>query len=132
GATAIPVELEEVLEDALDVIERVRPVLVARELDRLPDLLGTRIGSDLIELLLEAGGVSAPPRSPPEVPAAEPTEPPPQPPLGFALGQLRANRRRSRPSVGRSSARSTIASRWPNRKFDSASPKSSGSFSRVV
>ena len=34
--------------------------------------------------------------------------------------------------VGRSSGRGTTASTWPKRRFDSASPKSSGSFSRVV
>ena len=43
-----------------------------------------------------------------------------------------AKSRSSRASVGRSSARGTIASTWPKRKFDSARPKSSGSFSRVV
>ena len=34
--------------------------------------------------------------------------------------------------TGRSSGRGTIASTWPKRRFDSARPKSSGSFSRVV
>ena len=33
---------------------------------------------------------------------------------------------------GRSTVRGTIASRWPKRRLDSARPKSSGSFSRVV
>ena len=33
-AAAVAVQLEEVVEDPLDVVERVRPVLVARELDR--------------------------------------------------------------------------------------------------
>ena len=46
--------------------------------------------------------------------------------------QLFANIASSRPTYGRSSARGTIASTWPKRAFDSASPKSSGSFSRVV
>ena len=35
-------------------------------------------------------------------------------------------------AYGRSSGRGTIASRWPKRRFGSARPKSSGSFSRVV
>ena len=37
-----------------------------------------------------------------------------------------------RAGTGRSSGRGTIASTWPKRRFDSARPKSSGSFSRVV
>ena len=47
----------------------------------------------------------------------------------FGIGEESQTRGR-----GRAAARSagTIASRWPKRRFDSARPKSSGSFSRVV
>jgi hypothetical protein len=37
------VELEPVVEDPLDVVERVRALLVPRELDRPPDLLVRRV-----------------------------------------------------------------------------------------
>ena len=52
--------------------------------------------------------------------------------LGLAPLGTAPKRRSSRASVGRSSERGTIASTWPKRSFDSARPKSSGSFSRVV
>jgi hypothetical protein len=40
---AVAVELEPVVEDPLDVVERVRALLVPRELDRPPDLLVRRV-----------------------------------------------------------------------------------------
>jgi hypothetical protein len=52
---AVAVQLDEVVENALDVIEGVRPVLVARELDRLPDVVLGRFGSDPVDLTLQAG-----------------------------------------------------------------------------
>ena len=51
---AIAMELEEVLEDPLDVVERVRPILVAGELDPLPDLLVGGVVLEPLELALEA------------------------------------------------------------------------------
>ena len=59
GATAVAVELEEVVEDPLDVVERVRPVEMTRELDRLPDLLGGRIRPQLVELILQPRELAA-------------------------------------------------------------------------
>ena len=53
GAAAVAVELDPVVEQPLDVVERVRPVLVPRELDRAPDLLVGRRGLDPLELALE-------------------------------------------------------------------------------
>ena len=50
--------------------------------------------------------------------------------LGISV--LREEAEELRRASARSSARGTIASRCPKRKFDSARPKSSGSFSRVV
>ena len=39
GAAAVAVQLDPVVEDPVDVVERVRPVLVPRELDGAPDLV---------------------------------------------------------------------------------------------
>jgi hypothetical protein len=47
------VQLDPVLEQALDVVERVRTVLMPRELDRLPDFLVGRRRLDAVELALE-------------------------------------------------------------------------------
>ena len=52
---AVAVQLDEVVEDPLDVVERVRPVLVARELDGVPDLVGARLLRDPVDLVLETG-----------------------------------------------------------------------------
>jgi hypothetical protein len=54
GASAVTVELDPVLEQALDVVQRVRTVVVPRELDRAPDLVLGRLGAHAIELLLQA------------------------------------------------------------------------------
>ena len=51
---AVTVELEEVLEDPLDVIERVRPFLMTGELDPLPDLLVGGVVLEPLELALQA------------------------------------------------------------------------------
>ena len=53
GAAAIAVELDEVLQDPFDVVERVRAIGVACELNRAPDLLVARLGDDSVELPLE-------------------------------------------------------------------------------
>ena len=50
----VAVELEPVLEQALDVVQRVRPIRVPRELDGAPDVLVARIGDEPVELLLQA------------------------------------------------------------------------------
>ena len=45
AADAIAVQLGEVLEEPLGVVERVRPLVVARELDGIPDVgLGGALG----------------------------------------------------------------------------------------
>ena len=51
---AVAVELEPVVEDPLDVVERVRALLVAGELDRAPDLLVGRVLAQPLELTLQA------------------------------------------------------------------------------
>ena len=53
-------QLDEVLEEAVDVVERVGAVFVAGELDVLPDLLVGRLG-DLLELPLEASELAGDP-----------------------------------------------------------------------
>ena len=128
-------QLEEVLEDPLDVVERVRPVLVARQLDRAPDLLVGRLGLDPVELALAAA--RARPRAARRAGGRgrSACSTLPEPDLCVTrhlLVAIREQPQAAAPSVGRSSARGTIASTWPKRRFDSARPKSSGSFSRVV
>jgi hypothetical protein len=51
---AVAVELEPVLEDPLDVVQRVRALLVAGEQDAAPDLLVGRVLAEAFELPLEA------------------------------------------------------------------------------
>ena len=133
---AVAVELDEVVEQALHVVERVRPVLVASELDRVPYVVGARLRRDPLDL----------PRSR----AISPSTPTPQkragPQLGEPLAQSQlldlARLRLSLAGLDREEGedaaevraqlgRRTIASTWPKRLFDSARPKSS-SFSRVV
>ena len=50
---AVAVQLDEVVQQPLDVVERVRPVGMARELDGAPDLLVGDLGLHALELLLE-------------------------------------------------------------------------------
>src|SRR5690606_8666268 len=55
GERAIPVELEDIVEDALDVIEEVRPVGMAAQLDFLPDReLPVDLALEMLDPLLEA------------------------------------------------------------------------------
>ena len=104
---------------------------MACELDRAPDLLVGRRRLDPLELPLQPLELAGKPR------AAE------EPQRSAACSSR--SRRRSSWSVAiageqpeqageyvLSSGRGTIASMWPKRRFCSARPKSSGSFSRVV
>src|SRR5688572_29131 len=131
-AAAIAVQLEPVVEDALDVVERVGALLVSRQLDRAPDLLVRRVLAQALELSLQALQLRRELRSAEELDAGKLGEAVAEPELGLLAHPLPPNRRSRRASVGRSSARGTTASTCPKRKFDSARPKSSGSFSRVV
>src|SRR5581483_3388240 len=54
GPPAVPVQLDPVLEDPRDVVQRVRAVRVPRELDGAPDLLVRRLRLELLELTLQA------------------------------------------------------------------------------
>ena len=84
AATAIAVQLEPVVEDALDVVERVRAVGVPRELDRAPDLVAGRLPPDPVELPLEAFELARQLRAAEQRHAAQAAEPLAQPQLMLA------------------------------------------------
>ncbi len=52
-STAIAMQLDPVFDETLDVVERVGPLFVTRELDLLPDLVVRRLGRYALELLLQ-------------------------------------------------------------------------------
>src|SRR5207302_6809018 len=53
GTRAVAVQLDPVLEQPLDVVQRVRPVLVPGELDLLPDVVPReRLGAQELDLFL--------------------------------------------------------------------------------
>ena len=58
GTATVAVQLDPVLEQAFDIVEGVRTVLVPRELDRMPDLLVRRRRLDAVELALQLVEVS--------------------------------------------------------------------------
>src|SRR5207248_1362705 len=97
-AAAIAVQLDPVVEDPLHVVERVRPVLVTRELDRAPDRLVGRVRLQSFELALEAFGFAVDARTAKERQPREPGQPVPQVDLLILLAQLRrpANSRNRR------------------------------------
>src|SRR4029453_13335005 len=76
------------LEDPLHVVERVRPVLVTRELDRAPDGLRARLLLETLELVLQAVELTAQLRSPEELHGAELTKALAQPDLCLARHAL--------------------------------------------
>src|SRR5689334_2156364 len=133
-AAAVAVQLDPVVKHPLDVVERVRPVRMACELDRPPDLLVGRLRLQPLELPLESFGLTVDARAAQEGQPREPRQALSEVDLVILLAhpRLPANNRKRRDRYGRCSGRGTIASRWPKRRFCSASPKSSGSFSRVV
>ena len=53
GAAAVAVQLDPVVDQPRDVVQRVRPVGMARELDRAPDRLVARVGLQPLQLALE-------------------------------------------------------------------------------
>jgi len=52
-AAAVAVQLDPIVEEPVDVVERVRTFLVSRQLDGAPDLLVRRRGLDAFELALQ-------------------------------------------------------------------------------
>ena len=85
GARAVAVELDPVLEDHVDVVERIRAVGMARQLDERPDLLlGGVLPRDGVELLAQPLFLSRDAGAVEQRQALEPTEPLPQPALGLS------------------------------------------------
>src|SRR6185437_14180046 len=66
---------EPVVEEALDVVERVRPLLVAGELDGAPDLLVGRVLAHPVELTLKPVELSGEPGTAEQGHVAQPTQP---------------------------------------------------------
>ena len=85
----VSVQLDEVFEQALDVIERVRAVIVPRKLDELPDLLVGGALLDALELTLKALELTGQPRALQERQAAETAQPLAQTNLGFTRHERR-------------------------------------------
>ena len=83
GPAAVAVQLDPVLDQALDVVERVRPVLVACELDLLPDLVPGRLGGDALELFLEPRELAREPGAAQQAHAAQLAQPVADTQLGF-------------------------------------------------
>ena len=90
-----------------------RALLVARELDGLPDLLVRRLLAHPVQLRLELVELARKPCAAEQGHVAEPTESLAQAQLGAQTGA--SNSLSSLASVGRSSGRGTIASRLPKR-----------------
>ena len=129
GAAAVTVQLDPVVDDPLDVVERVRPVRVAGELDEAPDLVLGRIGPrHRLELALEPLLLARNARAVQQRQALEPAQPLPQP----ALCLTRQRAAGAGPGTAAARSRGRIASIWPKRRFCSALPKSSGSFSLMI
>src|SRR5262249_41908639 len=80
-AAAVAVQLEPVVEEPFDVIERVGPVLVSRQLDGVPDVLVSRLVGDPLELPLQLLDLCGDTRTAGEVDAAQAREALPQPEL---------------------------------------------------
>ena len=98
---AIAVQLEEVVEDPLDVVERVRPLLVARELDALPDLLVRGVVLEPLELALQALELGREPRPAQELDPAQLGQPVAEAELGVVRHAGLANSRISCATTGR-------------------------------
>jgi len=89
-APAVAVELDEVLQHPFDVVQRVRPVGMARQLDGAPDLLVARLGDDPVELPLQALELAGQARAAEKRQTAEAVQPLAQLDLGFTRHCRRA------------------------------------------
>ena len=114
-APAVAVQLEPVVEDPLDVVERVGPLLMPGQLDAPPDLLVARVRAEALELTLQPLGLRRQVRAAQASHAEELRDAVAQAGLVLAGHDGPPNSRSSRAIVGRSSARGTIASTWPSR-----------------
>src|SRR5207247_2201046 len=107
GATAVTVQLDPVVEQPVDVVQRVWAVLMSRELDGAPDLLVGRRSLDALELALQLLELARDPRAAQQAEIAQAREPLAQ----HQFGVSRHSRRRaagaarytpSTPGAGRS------------------------------
>ena len=81
----VAVQLDPVLEDLVDVVERVRAIGMSRQLDERPDLLlGGVLPRDGVELLAQPLFLSRDAGAVEQRQALEPAEPLPQPALGLS------------------------------------------------
>src|SRR5438874_1693916 len=76
---SVAVQLEPVGQEALDVIECVRPLVVAGQLDLAPDLLVGRLLADPCDLPLEPLELAGEPRAPEQRKVPQAPEPLAQP-----------------------------------------------------
>src|SRR5439155_8084718 len=97
GPAAVTVQLDPIVEEPADVVQRVRAVLVARKLDRAPALLARRRGLDARELALELLELARDLRAPEQAQIAQTGEPLAQSQLGVS----RHSRRRAAGAVRR-------------------------------
>src|SRR5438094_9833023 len=89
-AATVAVQLDEVLQHPVDIVQRVRPVGMARQLDRAPDLLVARLGDDALELPLQALELAGQARAAEKRQTAEAVQPLAQLDLGFTRHCRRA------------------------------------------
>src|SRR5205807_9860843 len=91
-AVAVAVQLDEVLEEPLDVVQGVRAVGMARELDGAPDLVRGRpgLGREPLELPLEALELARDPGAAEERKASQARQPLTEPELGLTWHRRRA------------------------------------------
>src|SRR4029079_14733011 len=75
GAAAVAVQLDPVLEQPLDIVQRVGPVLMARQLDGARELLVGRRGLDALELALQLLELARQPCAAEQVEAAQARQP---------------------------------------------------------
>ncbi len=123
---AVAVELDPVLEDPFDVVERVGPLRVPGELDEPPDLVLGRIHArDRVELLLEPPFLARDARAVEERQAPQPAEPLPQRALGLT-GQRAGG---AAPGRGAALIGERLRRSGRSGRCCSARPKSSESFS---
>ena len=79
-------QIDKIGEEATDVVERVRPVRVAGQLDGAPDLLVARLGDNPIELPLQALELAGEPRAAEQRHVAQAAQPLAQPQLVLTRG----------------------------------------------
>src|SRR5204862_8326412 len=101
----VAVQLEPVVEQPLDVVERVRPVVVAGQLDLAPDLLVSGLLADPGDLPLEPLELAGDARAAEQRQVPQPPEPLAQPQLVLSRRHCRASGDGTASDAARSAAR---------------------------